>query len=544
MSTHRRARRNRTGRQAGFTLIELVISIAILGAIGGSLVTVFAVSLRNSDTAQTKLAGPRAANSLAMRLTSDISSATPVDPALWLNADPTAEVGCDVDAGGSTNILRIETRNPDAHEQTYVASYRYRPPATGAITGWIERVSCRTGRAPTDNDVLSRDVDPTTAPTATISPAADSVQMSLTIQAKDQRYPIVLSAAIRSQDEAPLLDPGVTTTRPTRGGCMYTDGFIETGVRRRGGLSPLREPVNVTVVTNASAGGRCTAIALRITNPETTCELTQQSDRDRWSGSCFGPATGVQLPAEFATFPIVVVDRTAVDGSGDIAIAGSPPLKLQVRTSLTIDGTVFDDVNYGGGEGRSLERALAAGGSRRPDARVELYDVQDRTAVFIDSVTTDGDGRYRFDGPSCQSCAVRVVVSSVTSDRKGSTTDLRAVPTFLTHATGGAIAPRTDMVGGILPSALDGPEGRDTTFDVETGEMNGGPEVAQVFSLVDDAIGEANSREHSRRWARLASPSDHQRQHVAQRHRAGGLGPIERRGARCLDAARSGVHRR
>jgi hypothetical protein len=36
----------------------------------------------------------------------------------------------------------------------------------------------------------------------------------------------------------------------------------------------------------------------------------------------------------------------------------------------SISGTVFEDVNYGGGAGRDL---VASAGVRRPNARVELY---------------------------------------------------------------------------------------------------------------------------------------------------------------------------
>ena len=39
-------------------------------------------------------------------------------------------------------------------------------------------------------------------------------------------------------------------------------------------------------------------------------------------------------------------------------------------TAARITGTVFEDVNYGGGAGRSR---AAAGGVGRPGARVELY---------------------------------------------------------------------------------------------------------------------------------------------------------------------------
>jgi hypothetical protein len=56
---------------------------------------------------------------------------------------------------------------------------------------------------------------------------------------------------------------------------------------------------------------------------------------------------------------------------------------------------VFEDVNYGGGAGRDRATALAAGGSGRPGARVELYD---SAGNFVAATTTDSAGAYTFSG--------------------------------------------------------------------------------------------------------------------------------------------------
>ena len=57
-----------------------------------------------------------------------------------------------------------------------------------------------------------------------------------------------------------------------------------------------------------------------------------------------------------------------------------------------VSGTVFEDVNYGGGPGRTL---AASSGVGIQGATVELYD---STGAFLQSVVTVGAGGYSFSG--------------------------------------------------------------------------------------------------------------------------------------------------
>ncbi|ASN82744.1 beta strand repeat-containing protein [Deinococcus ficus] len=111
-----------------------------------------------------------------------------------------------------------------------------------------------------------------------------------------------------------------------------------------------------------------------------------------------------------------------------------------------IGGVVFEDVNYGGGAGRS--RAGAAGVAR-PGVRVELYTA---AGAFVAATTTDANGAYTFQ-TAAGSYVVRVVNSTVTSSRAlnaGATTPL-AVQTFRT--SGGA--DDVNRVGGENPQLVD-----------------------------------------------------------------------------------------
>jgi len=152
-----------------------------------------------------------------------------------------------------------------------------------------------------------------------------------------------------------------------------------------------------------------------------------------------------------------------------------------VRSLSQITGTVFEDVNYGGGAGRSL---AGSGGSVRSGAKVELYDA---AGAFADSTTTDGSGQYSFtvvDG----SYTVRVVNQTVTSSRTGYVASLRSVQTFRTDASSGTAVAVTDRVGGEIPHEVDPAI---NTTDATLAALNG---VAgeEVQSLAPVTVGGAD----------------------------------------------------
>ena len=124
----------------------------------------------------------------------------------------------------------------------------------------------------------------------------------------------------------------------------------------------------------------------------------------------------------------------------------------------SVTGTVFEDVNYGGGAGRTYATAntsasgFASGAIGRPGARVELYDTG---GTFVTATTTDAAGNYSIGGlTNGTAYTVRVVNSTLTSARPAvaSTAGLLPVQTFRTSA-GAADAQR---VGGENPALTDG----------------------------------------------------------------------------------------
>ncbi len=129
-------------------------------------------------------------------------------------------------------------------------------------------------------------------------------------------------------------------------------------------------------------------------------------------------------------------------------------LLLQVKSNI-IAGRVFEDVNYGGGAGRSYAAAVAAAPGfavGRPGARLELYDVDGN---FLRATTTDVNGYYGFAGLVDGNYFVRAVNSGFSSSRPGATGNEWPVQTYRTDAGNGSTIPVTNEVGGAGPAAQD-----------------------------------------------------------------------------------------
>ena len=152
----------------------------------------------------------------------------------------------------------------------------------------------------------------------------------------------------------------------------------------------------------------------------------------------------------------------------------------------TVSGTVFEDVNYGGGAGRTL---AASSGVGLNGATVELYN---GSGVYVSSTTTAGGGAYSFAGLAAATYHVRVVNASVVSQRSGSTGALRGVMTYRTTASSGSAVAVTNFVGGTNPALVDpGAGSSGATFNTGTGVFSAVLSgTAQSYSVV--TVGSAN----------------------------------------------------
>ena len=118
-------------------------------------------------------------------------------------------------------------------------------------------------------------------------------------------------------------------------------------------------------------------------------------------------------------------------------------------TPPLLSGNVFEDVNYGGGAGRSLSVST---GVVRPNARVELYA---SGGAYLGAATTSAGGTFTFDGWGPGSYIVRVVSATVTSSRTGALATPWPVLTFRTTAPSGTATADAHRVGGETPGLDD-----------------------------------------------------------------------------------------
>lgn len=134
----------------------------------------------------------------------------------------------------------------------------------------------------------------------------------------------------------------------------------------------------------------------------------------------FDPVAGF---AGDATFTFLAVDNANQQSNA------AATYTIPVVAVTTISGIIFEDVNYGGGVGRSLTDAT---GVSRGGATVELYNASGILVATTTTATTGTVGSYSFGNVATGTYTVRVVNGTVTSSRNTSNVSgLIGVQTFV-----------------------------------------------------------------------------------------------------------------
>ncbi len=130
--------------------------------------------------------------------------------------------------------------------------------------------------------------------------------------------------------------------------------------------------------------------------------------------------------------------------------------------TVNITGTVFEDIQYGGGAGRPLATADVANIN---GVRMELFDAG---GIFRQTVNTAGAGAYSFTVTTPGTYTIRAANLTVASTRTGACAAGTCIPvqTFRTNAASGAAVAVTDRVGGQVPGLSDA--GSAATLNVTT----------------------------------------------------------------------------
>jgi prepilin-type N-terminal cleavage/methylation domain-containing protein len=155
----------------GFTLVELMMAIAIMAIILGPVTMGVVVGLRTSDETSTRLAGSNDAQLLAVWLPADIQSTG--------NQSGDVATSSNTDCSGITNALRLKWRETQGSTtNTYVAAYAISQDSTGR---WVlNRYYCVNGGAATVH-LVNRNL----ANSSAVSIATSGTKVSMTVTEKN-----------------------------------------------------------------------------------------------------------------------------------------------------------------------------------------------------------------------------------------------------------------------------------------------------------------------------------------------------------------------
>lgn len=214
-------------------------------------------------------------------------------------------------------------------------------------------------------------------------------------------------------------------------------------------------PAGITTANwtcSATGGGTCTASGTGAINDSTV---------DLPVGATATYTLTMTVPAGFTGNLVNTATATVGAGNTDPTPGNNSATDTDTLTTYAISGKIFEDVNYGGGEGRDI---VTANGVVRPNARVELYN---SSGNFVSFTTTDASGTYTFSNVAPGNYTVRVVNSTVTSSRPGYVAGLLPVQTFRTDIWG--VAPfDVQRIGGEKPSLVDAGNGSTTLAALTT----------------------------------------------------------------------------
>lgn len=158
-----------------------------------------------------------------------------------------------------------------------------------------------------------------------------------------------------------------------------------------------------------------------------------------------------------------------------------------------ISGLVFEDINYGGGSGRNFTVAdlsatssgWSSGAIGVQNAIVELYDNSD---AFIKNTITDANGFYLFDDLVPGNYQVRIVNSSISSNRGSNGTGQPIIPVQIYRHDG--VTEYLNQVGGADRNKEDGPQ---NTTDANLSTFISSSTAIQSLSQVDVSFGDISN---------------------------------------------------
>ncbi len=244
----------------------------------------------------------------------------------------------------------------------------------------------------------------------------------------------------------PSLSQGQTTTIPVQVNQLSANsGYLQAWIdfNGNGDFADTGEQIALNLQYSAGTSG---TISVPLTVP-TTATTNPTYARFRWS---------------------TMQDLNAMTAAKDGEVED---YALTIHIGRKLTGMVFEDINYGGGAGRSKTAASGVGVN---SASVELYT---SAGKLFASTTTASDGSYAFSYVPDGNYYVRVVNDTVKSTRSGSNGSERGVQTY--RSTGGTVV--TTEVGGRKPSTVDaGINNTNQTLNTTTFVLSNGGQAQSV----------------------------------------------------------------
>ncbi len=248
----------RSTRDRGFTLVEVVICVALLGVLAPVLMSVIVVTLKTSPAVADRADSATIVQGLVTWLPQDIDSAAPGS----FDTSSGAPSGCSGTDPGF-NLLKMTWTETITSTANYTASYRYVPKAVPADGGRIVRVYCALGAAPQVLNV-SRAIPVWVAGSepvrVTLSDAPDDDALTLNDTARFDVQPLVgklisIVGTTKNPNET-LVAPTTTTPATTTSTTQPNQPPVAANVAA---TITAATPVSISVSASDPEGGVLTA---------------------------------------------------------------------------------------------------------------------------------------------------------------------------------------------------------------------------------------------------------------------------------------------
>jgi prepilin-type N-terminal cleavage/methylation domain-containing protein len=207
-----------SSQEQGFTLVELLIAIAVSALIISALVFGFITTMRGTASAHDRFVASNGNHSLATYFTSDVQSAN----ATTVSTDPTANSGCSTTEAGTTNVVRLQWFEKPTSTEIKAFSVSYRTRKVGSVWQLVRYACSGSGTSTTAAAILGAAIpasqvmvselyDPTATPSHPTVATNTGREVTLTVfsaiaQDETEPYEYTVSANLRS------LSGGTTTT--------------------------------------------------------------------------------------------------------------------------------------------------------------------------------------------------------------------------------------------------------------------------------------------------------------------------------------------